>query len=314
MGDFSKVFVAVSGYAESVNRIFILAHLHDALREKIPSAQLMLLENGEKWIDAGRYRWDGVGVSGEDIAGDRILVLGRDGQIATWENMLTGEINAIDKNIILGPMKGISKIGNEIFAYGMQRQLYRKTKNNKWTPWIKGMSKHYTHNEIKDNIHDIINKVGGITSVAGSDITKMYAVGINGEIWKNNGIKWNRLDSPTNLNLYGSALTESGKLYICGQGGTLLYGQGDEWKILEHDEIEGKDLYSIAWFKKKLYMADGHSLMMLEDGTVSKVDMVSKKSDTIPSHMLFTNGNLLLSVAGKEIFITEDGENWTSLI
>ena len=62
----------------------------------------------------------------------------------------------------------------------------------------------------------------GFEDICGFNLTEVYAVGWNGEIWQWEGVRWIDRPSPTNLILTGVCCGTDGNVYACGQNGTLI--------------------------------------------------------------------------------------------
>lgn len=311
----AKHLVFISGHVAKKERLAFLAHMHEPLQQEIYIAQLLVLEKGQEWVDGGRYKWQGVSITALDDSGDSILGLGRDGEVVIWNSTGSNETKIEFEGKIIGPLKGIRRISDTTFAYGMRRQLFRRLEKGGWITWTRGFPKRKRQKpqgDRLDRIHAVIEGMGGIEAISGTSIDNMYAVGLKGEIWHNDGSGWSAVDSPTNLNLYDVTTMPSGNMFACGQGGVVLKGTGNQWEVLEFTGAERPDFYSIAWFDSRVYLADGQSLQVLEDDNISIVDFGAE--EVVPSHQVHAKEGILLSVAGKEVFLSTDGTNWRSLL
>lgn len=72
-----------------------------------------------------------------------------------------------------------------------------------------------------------------------------WAVGTEGTILAWNGTTWNKLPSPSKLDLYGVWGSSENDVWAVGQRGTLLRWDGSRWSSLWHDHANGNNLNKI---------------------------------------------------------------------
>jgi hypothetical protein len=90
--------------------------------------------------------------------------------------------------------------------------------------------------------------------------------------------------------------------------------KGNETGWSEFAVIDGAgDLPSVARFRNSIYVCDGHQIFV---SPVDQADfqVVTVMDRLIASHALRAHEGSLLSVAGKEIFATNDGQQWKQLL
>ncbi len=310
-----KHLIFICGQIENQERLVFIAHLHEALEKKAYISQIMILEKGEKWSDGGRYKFQGVSIFPLGDKEQTIIALGRDGEVVTI-NLSGSQKSRIEvPGKVIGPLKGLRRIGDSLFAYGMRRQIFRLIGQNQWVLCDKGfpyLNKSEDPDDRLARIRRITDGMGSIEAIAGHNAEDFYAVGIKGEIWHYDGNSWLAEDSPTNHNLYDITLSPDGDYYICGQKGIVLKGRNKRWEPIEFIGSGEPDFYSVGWFNERLYVADGESLQVLKDDTLELVDL--GEPEVVPSHQIHVNDSMLLSVAGKEVYLTADGKNWNFLL
>jgi hypothetical protein len=194
-----------------------------------------------------------------------------------------------------GPMRDLRLIGETVFAAGMSRQVYKRTKAGTWARADTGMVLPLGTKE-----------VAGINSIHGQDEDFMIAVGFGGEIWRFARGKWKMDDSPTNVILHRVHVIRSDHMFACGQGGTILHGSAGGWRVIDHKATED-DLWGMEWFKDTLYVASESSVYRLEGDSLERVDMKLGKRKTC-SHLSADDG-VLWSFGPKDITWT-DGKKW----
>ena len=308
-------FIFVSGRVVNRDELIFLAHYQPALDQGISLAQVFYCNDENRWREAGRMKWEAVDLVVPRSGGDRIIVLGRDGDVGVIGSSGINEEN-LNPQRAVGPTRGVVEIDHDVLAFGMKREVFRRDAQGEWSLWNKGMeatqAKPDSGMSIADAIKARIKDLGGINAIVGKSLNEVYAFGMRGEIWRSTGSHWSPVDSPTNLALSDATLFDDELIYACGQTGIIVKGYEDQWEVVSYEGVEGLDFSSIASFEGRIYVADGHSLRILEERTLEVVDF--GVGDIVPSSMLHVNDGVLLSIAGKEIFVTRDGVSWTSLL
>jgi hypothetical protein len=297
----SKEFVFQSGYVSSKTRLCFLTNHADATKEETPNCQLFILREGKNWSQTV-MTWEGVRLSGVLLPMPTVFVLGREGEV------LVGDANGYRQESIFdgnaspmrrGPMRNMRAIAGSIYAVGMARQIYRRTGDKQWRTQEAGLPG-----------SSVSLKVVGFNSINGSGDDDLYVVGWGGEIWHYSGLSWLQEESPTNLTLFDICLDSTGEAWVCGQSGIILRGRNKRWDLVEY-EGEKPTFRSMTWFKNNLYLADGYGLYVLIGNKLSNVDF--GVGAMVPSSHVHAGDDILLSVAGKEVFSTSDGINWNPL-
>ncbi len=187
----------------------------------------------------------------------------------------------------------IKKIDNALYVCGMCRQVFKKMKNK----WV----------SIADDILAHVDSVDYcFNAIDGSNISNIYAVGWQGEIYHYNGKKWTQCDSPTNVDLYAVKCIDESTVYICGRGGVFLYGSKNNWTIVQ-DEKTDDNLWSIEVFKNILFVASYSELYSFDGSTLKKVD--TKLNPAPDSSRLHANNEILWSFGNNDL-VCFDGKKW----
>ncbi len=190
-------------------------------------------------------------------------------------------------------------IGGEAYAAGMDRCVFKRANRDLWVQIDRGA-------RLPPNSNDVV----GFEGIAGSSSNDIYGVGWEGEIWHFDGAKWTQHDSPVNTILTCVCYAGDGSVYAAGRLGMLLVGRGDSWEIIDHSSIKA-DIWSLVWFKERLYVSTLHSVYALEKGKLLQVDF----GEDIPAtcYQLSEGDGSLYSIGAKDIMIF-DGNKWERVV
>lgn len=306
-------FVFVAGHVQNRRRLAFVAHAQEGLENDVGIAQLLFLEDDANWLNGGTFRWQAIGITRLDEQGQSVVVVGRDGDVAVWTPTGTVQDRIRVPGRSVGPLRGTRYVDGSVFAYGMGREVYKRLDDGRWIPWEDGLPAKPAADSVTAQIRSNIRHLGGINAVDGTSRHDLYAAGFRGEIYHSDGSRWVTLASPTNVILYDLAVAPRGEIYACGQRGTVLRVSPSRCEFIQYEGPQNLDLLKVCWFRDALYFADGNSLRVLRDGTLAMLDL--GMSDGIPpSSSLHTADGVLLSVAGREIYKTLDGQNWTAIL
>jgi hypothetical protein len=198
----------------------------------------------------------------------------------------------------LRTLRDLRAVGASTFAVGMSRQVYRRSRAGVWTPYDDG-ARHQPGSFLD---------IRGFNSIHGLDERDMFAVGFDGEIWRCCEGKWTPVDSPTNVMLNVVEVVRPDVAFACGLMGTLLRGQGDAWRPIEHEATE-ESFVGMASFQGRLYLSDGDTVFLLEnDESLTPVDFGEGQSREV-GHLHAAHG-ALWAFGPRLIMRTTDGANW----
>jgi hypothetical protein len=195
-------------------------------------------------------------------------------------------------------MRVVRAIEGRAYAAGMDRQVYRRDGKDQWSCIDQTMRPPKESDEV----------VGfeGIDGFAANDI---YAAGWHGEIWHFDGKRWRSCDSPTNFPLTNLICGGDGQVYACGRLGLLLRGRDSDWEVIEHDSTE-EDLWGLAWYKDRLWVASMSQLYTLKKDKLIPVKFKERQPQTC--YHLSTADVVLWSIGPKSVF-AYNGKDWTQI-
>ena len=193
----------------------------------------------------------------------------------------------------------VKRVGNTFYAVGMRRQVYCKNvSSGKWKPIDKGVVVERAGEEI-----------AGFLSLDGFDEKEIYSVGYRGDIWRFDGSKWNKIESPTNVLLETITCAFDGQVYIGGDDGTILIGRYETWKFLEQ-EITDDHIMSSVYFGDRAYFSTETGIIFSFDGkNFEDVTPSDKLKWFGTTGYLASNDKKLLSIGMSDI-LTFDGKKW----
>jgi hypothetical protein len=282
-------------------------------RPRKASGTRILWFDAGTWTDGGYLPLAGVGIA--TLAADRrtLVVLGRDGDVA-----VAGQDRTTMESLpgAIGPLRGVRNLGGFILAYGMNRQIFRRMPEGGWVRWDTGMPVPQYSNDmpVSERLKVGMSMIGGINAVATDAAGRCCAVGFRGEIYEWEAGQWQPVDSPTNLILQDICPAECTGLYACGQSGTILHSAtAHAWRLVEHDAPSAANFTSVRMFRNKLFLADGRSLRALT-GDQCELQAMGVTDGYPSSSRLFATQDVLLSVAGREVYRTFDARMWEPIL
>jgi hypothetical protein len=194
-----------------------------------------------------------------------------------------------------GPLRRVRAVAGVAYAVGMKRQVYRREGDRRWVC-------------IDQQMRPPKGRIVGLESIDGFSAEELYAAGWDGEIWHYDGDRWRQVDSPTNVVV--TDLCAGGEtMYACGQIGTLLRGRRDAWEVVRHDAVE-ENIWSLAWFQGKLYVATFGAVYVLENDSLVPVTFGPDSPATF-YHLSSADG-VLWSIGRKDV-MAFDGNAWTRI-
>lgn len=230
-----------------------------------------------------------VGITGE-------VLCGGSGEVH-FETIMDG----FDSPKSRGPLRGVASVDGKAYAVGMGRQVYRRDDASKW------ISIDHAMRPKKGDV-----KPYGFDSIDGFSSQELYAAGVFGEIWRNDGSSWRQLVSPTNLILSKVCCAGDGNVYIGGQKSLLLKGRNDFWDIVPID-VFADDIWGLAWYQDRLYISTLYNLYVLnQDNTVTQVDFGRNTVKIKTFYHLDAADGVLWSIGRKDV-MAFDGATWTRI-
>jgi hypothetical protein len=196
-----------------------------------------------------------------------------------------------------GHLRSAAVVGDQVMAVGMQRQVYVRAEGGRWSA-------------ARDGLPPLgEGETSGFEAVAAVSPTEVFAAGWDGEIWRFDGGRWHRLDSPTNRIITALAADETGVLYGCGRNGLVLSGRGDHWEVLS-DAACPDDLWAIAPRGRRVFASSLLRMYCIEDGKASLVAFDGIDAGSFG--VLSSNKGYLWSIGAKDV-ISYDGVSWSRI-
>lgn len=259
------------------------------------------------WFQDGKMKsiaveWNACSVTvRQDRHAMKAIYLGEDGQLVQFDGQCFQEMPSIGTIDRAGPLRAILDVNAKYtLAVGAALQVHRSEDGVDWQPETVPL----LPGEQSINL--------GLESLAYFSENEVYAVGWEGLLCLRTKAGWERINSPTNCDLFDIACTPDGIVYAVGDNGTVIRGRGTAWKIVEHDLTHDK-LWSVACFKGRVFIA-GMSLLYEVIGD-DLVPVAPPGAEAFPSsvYRLSTTVEALWSMGMKEL-VEFDGSRWRPLL
>jgi hypothetical protein len=135
-----------------------------------------------------------------------------------------------------------------------------------------------------------------LNHIHGSAKDYIYCVGHDAAIFHYDGQGWSRVsypgDASENEVLTGVRVLETGQVFVCGRGGTILQGGGQDFKVLARYTAS---FYAIGSFQNRFFLAAGDSgVWELED------DKASVIKSTVPAVGIFESPKFLFFIKASQ--------------
>ncbi|MCP3064505.1 hypothetical protein LXT21_37600 [Myxococcus sp. K38C18041901] len=252
------------------------------------------------WGDGGAVDWPLAGLAVAQVPRQQMCAVGWNGGVRMMgsgdrhDEQIGGSVAAIEQR---GPLKGVRTIGQRVYVVGMGRQVYRRDGDDAWVSMDEGARPEPGS-----------TGVVGFEAVDGFSEEDLYAAGWNGEIWRCDGVRWQRCPSPTEHVLTALCCAEDGKVYAAGRRGLLLRGRNDTWEVVAQRILE--DIWDLMWFQGQLYVATMGELYVLKGDALVPVDFGAENPKTF--YRLSVGDGVLWSTGAKDI-LAFDGATWTRI-
>ena len=296
-GNFTQDFSFVGGVVRDKELTYISLVGDEATARKVRHAMFNLWDSGE-WYHCADTHWNAVGLAVVHKPVSQLVAVGQWGDV-----LCSGSGDTHNEHVAAnspqqlsdrGPLTSARRIGDAIYAAGMDRQVYRRSAAHSWQEFGPGMRP------------DEAKEVKGFQSIDGFSEQDIYAVGWDGEIFHYDGASWNALPSITNVVLVDVCCGGDGAVYVCGREGLLLKGRGSKWDIVDTDGLT-EDLWGLAWYNGQLYTSSMYNLYTLGQKGLTQVSMGKDTPGTF--HRLSADDGVLWSIGAKDI-MAFDGKTW----
>lgn len=295
--DFLEKCSIHTGVATSDNMIFICI-MNDGLAEERQQHAIPLFFKNGAWSSLANETVLPWVVAGMDPIADlssQIAMVGWGGQALIIDGELTRR-EALQRNDpeFVSIIRSVKTIADTIYAVGMRRQVYKRSKENVWM-----------------NIDDEVAYQGddiavGFNTIGGFNVEELYAAGLNGEIWGYDGGKWNEIQSPTNVHLHSICCASDKNVYIGGNSGLFIRGRYNAWDILDSNIEE--TIWDIHCFGDILYLLTNNGVYRYVDQELEKI------KDNLLDYEGFvriSSSNDRLWVFGQKKIVQYDGLSWS---
>lgn len=301
-GHWTDLYSYTMGMVRNRDVVYLLLSNDELAKEKVPHCLPVLWHKG-KWLRGDQVQYDWLAAAAVVVyhPKEQLCAVGEYGQVLlmgsgdTHEETIGSGKDSPDGR---GPLRGARTIGKEVYAVGMDRQVYRREAPNRWVAFDQGARPKAGS-----------KKVVGFESVDGFSTKEIYAVGWDGEIWRCDGKKWAAVDSPTNVVLTRVCCAGDGQAYACGRRGLLLRGRNDSWEVLEHESTT-EDLWDLCWFEDRLYLSSTRAVFTLEGDALKPVKFGKDAPGTCGR--LSAADGVLWSVGAKDV-MAFDGKKWSRI-
>jgi hypothetical protein len=300
-GHWTDKFSFVTGAIRNRDLGYLVLSDDKAAERKIPLAGFVQWKPNE-WADGGQVKWR---VAGAVVVRNPIEQLCAVGEFGDVQFLGSGDkhLEVIGKGKRSpkhrGPLRGVRVVDDRVYVVGMDRQVYRRDGINQWIEMDKGARPTATNDDV----------VVGFESVDGYSANELYAVGWDGEIWSYSGSVWAQISSPVNVVLLDVCCAGDGMVYACSRNGGLIRGRAGQWEVVDLKGFND-DIWSLAWYKGRLYLASMDNLFTLGIRGLELVDVGTERPSTC--YDLVCDAGVLWSVGAKDV-IAFDGHRWTRI-
>jgi len=241
------------------------------------------------WIAAG------VGIITDPV--QQIAIVGWGGQVLMFEKDKTyREAIQRSKNEHVSIIRSVASVDGNLYAVGMKRQAYLRKQGNNWT-------------EIDQNVAYKGKEIAiGFNKISGFNNSEIYAVGLNGEIWRYDSNHWHEVATLTNVPLFSVCCAPDGNVYIGGKSGIFILGRHQSWEILDTDMEE--TIWDIHCFKNQIYIMTNKDIYMLINKNLKKIknNLLEHKD-----FLCFSSSKEKLWIFGRKAITQHDGISWSAL-
>jgi hypothetical protein len=129
----------------------------------------------------------------------------------------------------------------------------------------------------------------------------IFIVGENGSIFKYRKDKFEKLEAPTNYDIFHILVEDVDKIFICGENGCLFVGTEENWTNYSQTEMD-MDFYSIINWMDKYYISAENQVLEFDGREFTA-------SENIGSFSLWDASGKLWSLGLNEIHFF-DGKSW----
>ncbi len=193
-----------------------------------------------------------------------------------------------------GTLRGMRRVGDQLYATGMGHQLFREDQPNQW-------SKFSPPQDLKDAYRG-----GRMEAIDGFAADDCYIAGDDGVIWHFDGAEFLAIPLATNVSFHDVICASDGRVYAVGQGGLIAVGRGNSFSILK-TEGSSADLWGVSQIAGRVFVSSFSAVFEVVDTTVKPARPALEKAGSF--YCLTSFGRVMWSIGKKDVLIT-DGDRW----
>lgn len=293
--DKCSILAGVAGLADTA----LITVMNDGLAEERQQHAIPLLYREGFWGLAGEEKvlpWLTAGIASTDRRSVEFVIVGWAGQALVIQDQTSHREAIQRKDDYVSIVRSLATIDDAVYAVGMRRQVYKRIGRDRWEEIDHGVAYHGDEPAI------------GFNASAGFDDREIYAVGLNGEIWRWEDDQWRAIHSPTSVHLHSICCAPDGQVYVGGRSGLLLRGRRDSWELLDTETEE--TIWNLHWFDGQLYAIVGQGIYRGVTGDLQKIpnDLVADGD----FGSLSSTGGALWAFGRKKI-VRYDGSAWNEV-
>ncbi|MGN6110002.1 MAG: hypothetical protein ACTHU0_33160 [Kofleriaceae bacterium] len=270
--------------------LYIVSQGKQLIADGIAHSSLIGMDGGD-WADCVDTAWSSTALAVARLPTEKAVLVGEGGEVVTYVGGKSQTEKLTPAPVMIRRAREIAGL---VYACGMKRQVYKRIADKKWVA-IHAPAAGPTESK-------------GFEDLDGFSDIEIYAVGWGGEIWQYGGTQWSARQSPTDATLTTVCCAPDGVVYAAGRGGVLVRGRGETWqRVAWRDEVS-EDLWDLAWYGDRLYVATMSALYTLEDDALAEVSF--GEVATPSCYSLSAHDGVLWSV-GRDDVASFDGKEWT---
>lgn len=179
-------------------------------------------------------------------------------------------------------------IDDMIYCCGQLGQLYRRTTDS-WTRADQG----YRSMDARD-----------FEDIGGTSANDLYGIGLEGEMTRFDGTRWQPVELPTNQNLNAIIATGTNQLVVAGYNGLVLKGHTDAWDLI--GEVKQETHYwDVAWHDDVCYLLHSTGIDYVNGDVIDAVELQDRPNSTL-RRFVSGNGQLWI-ISEKELHLLGGG-------
>ncbi len=231
--------------------------------------------------------------SAKEGSGDRVVVcVGRQGQFYELVPKIPEQYEGnIDSEEIFP--RAITALDGTLFLAGLGRVVRRRTDRGVWVEFGPGAA------------DDGEQRVVGFEAIGGLSANLIYVAGWHGEIWRWNGRSWQQIDVPTNANFNAVACAADATVYVVGDNGSFVQGNGDQWFVRDSARLE--NLLALEVFEDNVFAVTDYRILRLTDDGFVDEDRFENDDAPASCLQLLRGEDGVLSMGPKDLFSFSNG-------